>query len=199
MAPKIKLTYFDGKGRAEPIRLAFVVGGVEFEDERIAGPEFMELKKSGKLTFGSLPVMEVDGEMFGESGAMLRYAANVGGLTPKCAVSAFKVDMVIDAIESVIMAIFKDKSEESRKKFVETDLPRYFGPINSLIAKTEGPFLLGDKISAADIKLAITVDIITGGSLDHVPSDCVEKFVAINDVCKAVMENERIKKYYASK
>lgn len=198
MTPKIKFTYIDAKGRGEPIRLALVAGGVEFEDERISGPEMMKRKESGKFIFGSVPVMEVDGEIFGESGAQLRYAANVAGIAPKSAVCALKVDMVIDAVESVLIAAYKDKSEESRKKFVETDLPRYFGPIDSLIAKTEGPFLLGDKISAADIKLYVTVYLITN-HLDHVPSNCVEKFVAITDACKAVEENERIKKYYASK
>lgn len=37
--PKIVLTYFDfDGGRGEPARLALRIGGVEFEDRRIAGP-----------------------------------------------------------------------------------------------------------------------------------------------------------------
>ncbi len=199
MAPKIKLTYFDLKGRAEPIRLTFVAGGVEFEDERIGRDQFVEMKTSGALTFGSVPVLEVDDVMYGESAAQLRYAANVGGLAPSCPVEALKVDMVIDASESIIVTAFADTSAEGRAKFLETSLPRYFAPIEACIAQTEGPFLLGDKISAADIKLAVIVGSLKSGILDHIPTDCVDKYPAISGVYTAVMENERIKKYYASK
>lgn len=198
MAPKIKLTYFDGKGRAEPIRLAFIVGGIEFEDERIPPSEFMERKTSGKLTFGSLPVLEIDDEMFGESGALLRYAANIAGLTPTCPVNACKVDMVIDALESIALALFNDKSVEARTKVVKNDIPRYLAPIESAIAKSDGPFLLGEKISAADIKLAVVVGMLKGGIMDHIPVDCVDKYAAVMDTYTAVMEHERINKYYAS-
>ena len=199
MAPKIKLTYLDTKGRAEAIRLAFVVGGVEFEDERISSSEFTERKTSGTLTFGSLPVMEVDGEMFGESGAQLRYAANLSGLTPTCPVNACKVDMVIDCIETIIYAAVKDSTPEGRAKFVENDLPRYLGPVETLVGKAEGPFLLGENISAADIKTSVMLDVLKNGSLDHVPTDCADKYTALNEMYTAVMEHEKIKEYYASK
>ena len=33
-------------GRAEPVRLALAVGGVEFEDHRFAFPEFAEIRKT---------------------------------------------------------------------------------------------------------------------------------------------------------
>lgn len=199
MAPKIKLTYFDIKGRAEPIRLAFAIGGVEFEDERIGSPEFKELKTSGKLTFGSLPVMEIDGEMFGESGAMLRYAGNVGGLTPKCPVKNCLVDMVIDAGESFFHEVVKDSSPEGRAKCADTVFPRYFGPVDSIIAKSDGPFLLGNDISVADIKIAVIVQLLKDGFFDHIPTDCIDKYTNFIGIHKAVMEHERVKKYYASK
>ena len=197
MAPKIKLTYFDIKGRAEPIRLTLVAGGVDFEDERIAAPEFMERKTSGKLIFRSLPVMEVDGEMFGESGAMLRYAANIAGLAPTCPLNVCKVDMVIDACETLIGIVSEDSSPKGRTKFAEVELPRYFGPIESLLAKSDGPYLLGKEISAADIKLAVMVDVLKEG-YEHIPTDCADKFTAICAMHKAVMEHEKIKNHYAS-
>lgn len=52
MAP-ITLIYFRVAGRAEAIRLALVLGGIEFEDKRLT---FEEFKSSG---FKYLPVMQV--------------------------------------------------------------------------------------------------------------------------------------------
>lgn len=204
MAPKIKLTYFDMGGgdlggRAEAIRLALIVGGVEFEDERISSAEFKDRKTSGKLTFGSLPVMEINGEMVAESGALMRYAATVGGLTPTCPVNACKVDMVHEALETGTIAMFNDESAEGRANFVANDIPRYFAAIDSAISKTDGPFLLGEKISVADIRLAVMVAMFKSGMKHHVPTDCLDKYAAIIGSYTAVMEDARIKKYYASK
>ena len=44
--PTYKLTYFNGKGRAEVARLLFIKNGVEFEDKRIKlfTDEFDEFK-----------------------------------------------------------------------------------------------------------------------------------------------------------
>jgi glutathione S-transferase len=33
--PNYKLTYFDGRGRAEVVRMLFTAGGVQFTDERV--------------------------------------------------------------------------------------------------------------------------------------------------------------------
>lgn len=41
-----KLTYFDGRGKAEIIRLIFAAAGVDFEDHRISKEEFAKLKPS---------------------------------------------------------------------------------------------------------------------------------------------------------
>lgn len=63
MAPKITLIYFDFKGRAEAVRLALHVGGVEFEDKRLSREEWGQLKPNTK--FGQVPVIHVDGEVCG--------------------------------------------------------------------------------------------------------------------------------------
>ena len=54
--PKLKLMYFDIKGKGEPIRLALRYLGIPFEDYRFKDGEFMELKTSGKLMFGQVRV-----------------------------------------------------------------------------------------------------------------------------------------------
>ncbi len=48
-SPVITLTYFDIPGPAEAIRLAFFVGGVEFEDRRVSRDEFESNLKPGQL------------------------------------------------------------------------------------------------------------------------------------------------------
>jgi len=41
-----KLTYFNGRGRAETIRMIFAQAGVAYEDVRIEGAQWPELKPS---------------------------------------------------------------------------------------------------------------------------------------------------------
>jgi hypothetical protein len=40
-------------GRAEPIRVAFHIGGVPFEDERLSFPDFGAAKAAGKFKNGT--------------------------------------------------------------------------------------------------------------------------------------------------
>ena len=46
---KIKLTYFNAKGRAEIIRLILAHAGVEYEDFRIARDQWPSVKKGFKI------------------------------------------------------------------------------------------------------------------------------------------------------
>ncbi len=44
--PNYKLTYFNGRGRGEPIRMLFALAGQEFEDNRVGGDSWQEFKPS---------------------------------------------------------------------------------------------------------------------------------------------------------
>ena len=59
--PKLKLTYFDFHGgRGEVARIAFFIGDVPFEDDRVKGADWAALKPN--TPFGGIPVLTVDGQ-----------------------------------------------------------------------------------------------------------------------------------------
>ena len=76
-----KLTYFDfDGGRAEPVRIAFHHGGIEFEDVRISFEEFMKTRESTR--FNSVPTLAIDGKIVTQTNAMLRFIGKKVGLYP---------------------------------------------------------------------------------------------------------------------
>eukprot|EP00527_Entomoneis_sp_CCMP2396_P009769 CAMPEP_0198136684 /NCGR_PEP_ID=MMETSP1443-20131203/308_1 /TAXON_ID=186043 /ORGANISM="Entomoneis sp., Strain CCMP2396" /LENGTH=240 /DNA_ID=CAMNT_0043797943 /DNA_START=154 /DNA_END=876 /DNA_ORIENTATION=- len=77
---KIKLTYFDIEGAAEPVRLALALAGVDYTDDRLTFADWPTLKPG--TPYGQVPVVtglfddDDNGNkpaMKGQSGAMLRY------------------------------------------------------------------------------------------------------------------------------
>ena len=70
----ITLTYFNMYARAEKIRMALTICGVEFIDNRIGGDEYKEFRASEKCEFGGLPILELeDGTCLSQAQAILRY------------------------------------------------------------------------------------------------------------------------------
>lgn len=67
------LTYFDVRGQAEKIRLAFVLANIEFRDDRISFSDWADRKP--KTRYGQLPCLTVGGDEVCQSGAILKSAA----------------------------------------------------------------------------------------------------------------------------
>lgn len=78
----MKLYYFDIYGRAESIRFLLSHAKVEYENVN-AGPIMADLKESGKLEFGQVPMLETaDGHRYVQSWAILRYLGRTYGYYP---------------------------------------------------------------------------------------------------------------------
>lgn len=155
--PKLKLTYFDGPWLGEPIRNAFIIGGVEFEDHRVKQDDWMALKPS--TPFGSLPILTVDDEkVYSQSDSILRYAGKLTKLYPECPMDAMKVDEILGGAHDLLLAVMSDRSEEGTKKALDEGIPRYAGALDKLYAaNTAGPYVLGDKITIADLKVSFII------------------------------------------
>ena len=120
---KLVLTYFDIKGKAEPVRLALAVGGVPFEDRRLQRGEWAELKPQTRWRY--LPELTVteDGKApvtFGQSNAQLRYVGRLAGLYPADEpLQAALVDEMLDALEDVRTPVADSVREENPERKAE--------------------------------------------------------------------------------
>ena len=56
----IKVYYFDFYARAEPTRMMLTKANVAFEDVKVSMEEFKELKQTGKLEYGQMPMVELE-------------------------------------------------------------------------------------------------------------------------------------------
>merc|ERR1712029_250075 len=80
MSPKLDLIYFDVRARAECARMTLAYGGISYnftDTQGYFGCDFMAAKTSGKLPWGQLPLLAVDGQLLSQSGAINRYLASL--------------------------------------------------------------------------------------------------------------------------
>jgi glutathione S-transferase len=207
MAPStIKLTYFGIKGRAEAIRQAFYVGGVEFEDARIAFPEWAALKPT--TPYGSLPTLEVDGEVYTQSNAMLRYAGKLSGLYPACAIGALKVDGVLDVVEELNNAMgatlymAAEAKVPAREALIAADgkVTTLLTKLNKNIVKTSKfGFSVGGSLTIADLVITRLVENYMSGILDGVPTTYILQFDNLVSVMSVTHANPAVKAWNMKK
>uniref|UniRef100_A0A6B2LJI2 Glutathione transferase n=1 Tax=Arcella intermedia TaxID=1963864 RepID=A0A6B2LJI2_9EUKA len=183
--------YFDGPGRAEPIRVAFRMGNIPFEDVRIPRAEWPQ--KKATFPFGTVPVLEVNGKTLGNSNSILMYVGKLVGLLPDDVFQVAKVDEIMSVVEDFASASFpalRTASEEDKPKVMEDILknkvPHYFGLLEKTATANGGAFAVGDKLTVADLKiwsLMLNLKMLTQDPQSII--DTVPKLSAIN---KAVQE-----------
>uniref|UniRef100_K1R107 S-crystallin SL11 n=1 Tax=Magallana gigas TaxID=29159 RepID=K1R107_MAGGI len=136
--PAYKLMNFDTKGRAEVIRLAFVVAGQSFEDKRFPMEEWQTVKPT--IPQKQLPCLQVDGRLIPQSGAIMRYVAREFGLYGDNNDENTRVDVIIGTAEDFLksaIAIHYEKDEtkkaELKKDLEENKLPQFFSLLEDIL------------------------------------------------------------------
>ncbi|XP_019637401.1 PREDICTED: hematopoietic prostaglandin D synthase-like [Branchiostoma belcheri] len=160
-----KLTYFNGRGRAETTRLLFAAGGIKYEDVRIEGAQWPALKPN--TPFGHLPILEVDGVTLSESATIARFVAKRAGLAGEGDVQQARADMVVDAVRDVfgkVAAAFFEKDETKKgeliKELAENTLPTFLNNVEKL-ANPSGYFV-GDSLTWSDIEFYYVLEAAGG-------------------------------------
>jgi prostaglandin-H2 D-isomerase / glutathione transferase len=194
------LTYFDFPGgRGEAARLAFHVADVAWTDDRFSGdwPE-----KKATTPFGGLPTLEVPGKgVLSQSNAILGYIGREHGLLPADSFEAARHGAAMNAVEELraeAATTGRDDAEEKRKAreaFAEGYFQRWAA---NLSAQIQGPFLGGDTISVADLKIFVAMRSYTKGVYDHIPATILDGFPKITGLIAAVEAHPRVADWHAA-
>lgn len=194
------LTYFDfNGGRGEDCRLALHIAGVEFTDDRVKGPQWMELKPGSP--YGGLPIYEEDGRRLGQSNAILGYLGRKHGLHPTDAWESARHEAVMNAVEELRHAISNtfgldgDAKQAAREKLSTGKIPDWAARMELQLG--EGPFLAGDTLQVADLKLYVGVNWVLSGALDHIPSAVLDATPGLLAHHAAVAAHPGVKSWYA--
>ena len=188
-----KLTYFNGRGRAELIRLILAQAGVKYEDNRVAGEQWTELKP--KTPFGSLPILEVDGKTLGGSIPIAVFLAQRHGLAGANDFENAEIASIMDCLGDLVlgfMTMFFEKDEtrkaELKKKFEEETCPKKFDVLAKKVS-AEG-WLYGSKVTYVDLAFFNLAERFPEGVLAKFPSlkDLVDKVAALPNIAKWVAE-----------
>jgi len=217
---KIELTYFNIEGVAEKVRLAFKIGGIEFDDKRINFPEWAAIKPT--MPFGQLPVMNVDGsDPIAQSGAMLRYAGKMSKLYPDDPMQAMKVDEIIGLQEDMSaklgVTIYvgmrpenygypadmpQEEKTAMQKKLREPmcaddgDLCKMLKMADDKLGKSGTGFFVGDTPTIADCAFFPVCRQLRSGRLDFIPKDILDKYPKIVEFEGKMMALPAVKTHY---
>ncbi|XP_038061243.1 glutathione S-transferase-like [Patiria miniata] len=163
---KYVLHYFKAHyGRAESIRLAFKLAGVDYEEKNFELADWPKLKQN--YATQQTPSLEVDGQMICQSKAVLRYLAREFGFYGKTSLDAAFIDQAIDTVEDLWSEVNHafDGPKESRpqriEKFLTDVVPPIYATLERLIGlKQAGDFFVGNSITAADLFFFTAVDMV---------------------------------------
>ena len=203
--PGYTLTYFDfDGGRGEPIRIAFHVAGIDFEDKRLSFREFSEMRQGTR--FNSLPVLEIDGAAVTQSNALCRYVGKMAGLYPADDLQALYCDEVLDALEDIshyIVPTFRLEGDElrlAREKLVDGWLSVYLRGLDELLARGGGKYFADNGLTVADLKAFVQTRWLRSGSLDHIPTDLVQRLApGLVEHQERIESDSRVVAYYATR
>jgi glutathione S-transferase len=220
MAPSIKLTYFDIEGRAEPVRLALLLSGTEFEDERIQFKDWADLKP--KTPYGKVPVLQIDnGPYKTQSGAMLRWVGSTYSSTLYPPSSLYDIEEALGLLHdmqdswgpNLYIAMRpqtygypegysqtqegKNLVKSMRESWVANELPKWIQYLEKMMDSHGGKWLASaDDPTIADCVAVPLLRNFSRGFIDYVPADTLKPYPKICDYIQRFCALEPIQGRY---
>lgn len=193
--------------RAEVLRVSLFIKDIPFEDIRVSREEFVHLIKTGflpngkKAPFHQLPVIEAEGKIIGQTGAIARYCGKASNLYADDNLKAAKIDQIIDAATDITNLVSPtirekdlDKKMEDRKLLVNKLLPRWFRYLENLLSEDESTWFV-EKMSIADVAIWRLLGWLTSGIIDGIPTSIIDDFPKLKNVHHQVHTHPKVQEW----
>lgn len=221
--PTLKLIYFDIQGVAEKVRLTLALGGIPFEDERVAFEAWPAMKPT--TPYGNLPLLSIDGgEPMAQSDAMLRYC---GALATQKGVKLYApedmlaieealglvsdlnrayyplITIAMNPVDHGYAAELKGTDEHKaviktvREAFVRDTLPKFCGYFTARMAAKS--FMCGNHPTIADCMLVPLLNRLTSGQVDYIATNVLEPYPAVAAYVARFMALPAVAAWYGTK
>ena len=196
-----RLIYFDAPvSRGEECRLALHLAGIDFEDVRINREAWSALKP--QTPYGSLPVLELPGRSpLAQSNAILVLVGRRHGLHPTDDFEAARHEGLMQHVEDLRARLsptiwMGDAEKKAAREALAADyLPQWAHSIERQVGN--GPFVGGETIHVADLKIYMVVRWLSSGTLDHGPATIFAGYPKLVGVHDAVRDHAGVKSWYA--
>lgn len=193
------LTYFDFPGgRGEDCRIALHLAGVPFTDDRVKNADWAARKPA--TPFGVLPVYEEDGRVLAQSNAILTYLGRKHGLLPADEFEAARHLALLEAAEELRALVQgaspkdPDAKKAAREELKAGGVQRWCRNVG---AQIRGPFVGGDTLSVADLKLFVVLRWFMNGGVDHIGPDAFADHPKVVGLYEAVKAHPGVVSWYA--
>ena len=193
--------------RAEVLRVSLFIKDIPFEDIRVSREEFVHLIKTGflpngkKAPFHQLPVIEAEGRIIGQTGAIARYCGKASNLYAEDNLKAAKIDQIIDAATDITNLVSPtirekdlDKKMDDRKLLVNKLLPRWFRYLENLLSEDESTWFV-EKMSIADVAIWRLLGWLTSGIIDGIPTSIIDDFPKLKNVHHQVHTHPKVQEW----
>ncbi|XP_046358204.2 glutathione S-transferase 1-like [Haliotis rufescens] len=191
------LLYFNGRGRAEIIRLLFTLKGQDFEDKRVTHETWPAEKP--KTPFGQMPVLTIDGKVYTESLAIAKFLAKEFGFYGSTNQEEYEIDQITgmcnDLFTEMVREFFeqdKERKANMTQNLKEKTKPRFVGNLEKILSAKGKGYCIGETLSLGDLVLYDTLD-------GRVADDIIDKYPNVKAVMNNVRSNDRIKAYLAAR
>mgnify|MGYP001214044266 FL=1 len=194
--------------RAEVLRVSLYISNTPFEDIRISREEFINMIKTGflpngkRVPFHQLPVIEVNGEIIGQTGAIARYCGKISNLYSDDNINAAKIDQVIDAatdITNLVSPTIREKDEqkklEDRLLLKNKLLPRWFKYLENILSEDTSEWFVENKMTIADIAMWRLLGWLTSGIIDGIPPSIIDNYPKLKNIHYKVHHHPKVQEW----
>ena len=194
--------------RAEVLRVSLFISNIPFEDVRISREEFISMIKTGylpngkKVPFHQLPVIEVDGEIIGQTGAIARYCGKISNLYSNDNINAAKIDQIIDAATDITNLVSPTIREKDEQKKVEDRLllknkllPRWFRYLENILSESTSDWFVENKMTIADIAMWRLLGWLISGIIDGIPTTIVDSYPKLKNIHTNVHHHPKVQEW----